>query len=111
VDATGKLLSFTAVEKAILARYAAPAELMRYIVPKGFLAVDGVSLTVTGVDASSFSVSLVEITRETTNLARRRPGDAVNLEVDILAKYVDKMLEARKSGISQEFLLEHGFVK
>ncbi len=111
VDATGKLLSVAPVEKAILARYSVPAELMHYIVPKGFIAVDGVSLTVTEVDASSFSVSLVEITQETTNLGRHRPGDLVNLEVDILAKYVERMLETRKTGISQEFLLEHGFIK
>lgn len=111
VDATGKLLSLVRVEKAIVARYSAPAELIHYMVPKGFVAVDGASLTVTEVDASSFSVSLVEITQETTNLARRRPGDLVNLEVDILAKYVEKMLETRRTGISQEFLLEHGLIK
>lgn len=111
VDATGKLLSLVPVEKAVLARYSAPPELMQYVVPKGFIAVDGVSLTVTEVNASSFSVSLVAITQETTNLAQRHPGDAVNLEVDILAKYVQKMLEGRKTGINQEFLAEHGFIK
>jgi riboflavin synthase len=111
VDATGQVVSFFPQEKALIVRYSAPAELMRYIVPKGFIAVDGVSLTVVEANASSFTVSLVEITQKTTNLVDRRPGDPVNLEVDIIAKYVEKMMETRRAGISEEFLLEHGFIK
>jgi riboflavin synthase len=68
----------------------APRELLRYVVVKGSIAVDGVSLTVTGVEDSSFTVSLIPETLERTNLGRAEPGRTVNLEVDILAKYVEK---------------------
>ena len=65
------------------------------MVEKGFIAVDGVSLTVVECDDESFLVSVVEYTLEHTNLGRRSPGDPVNLEVDILAKYVEKLLSAQ----------------
>jgi riboflavin synthase len=70
----------------------APSELLRYVVEKGSITVDGVSLTVAGVGPSSFTVSLIPTTLELTTLGRRRPGDAVNLEVDVLAKYVERLL-------------------
>lgn len=111
IDATGQLVSYTPIEKAIKARYSAPPNLLGYVVPQGFIAVDGVSLTVVEVDGSSFAVSLVEITQRTTNLASRRLGDRVNLEVDILAKYIEKSLRGHQPGITREFLLEHGFVR
>ncbi|MBI4335014.1 MAG: riboflavin synthase [Chloroflexi bacterium] len=111
IDATGRLVSYQPLEKAVLVRYRAPAPLMAYIVPQGFIAVDGVSLTVVEVEGNSFAVSLVEITQRTTNLAGRHPGDAVNIEVDILAKYVEKSLQRKQTGITEEFLLEHGFAK
>ncbi len=111
IDATGQLVSFTPLEKAILAKYSAPSHLMDFIVPQGFIGVDGVSLTVVEVDDSSFTVSLVELTQKTTNLVTRRPGDAINLEVDILAKYIEKSLKAHRPGITPEFLFEHGFAK
>jgi len=69
----------------------APAELLRYIVEKGSIAVDGVSLTVSAVDESSFSVSLIPETLERTTLGTAEPGRPVNLEVDVLAKYVEKL--------------------
>ena len=69
----------------------APAELLRYIVEKGSIAVDGVSLTVSAVDESSFSVSLIPETLERTTLGSAEPGRPVNLEVDVLAKYVEKL--------------------
>lgn len=111
VDAAGRLVSYQPIEKAVLVRYAAPSDLMAYIVSQGFIAVDGVSLTVVKVEASFFTVSLVEITQKTTNLIDRNAGDRVNLEVDILAKYVERSLHRRQPGITEEFLLEHGFVK
>lgn len=111
IDATGKLVSYVLVEKAVLARFSAPADLMAYIVPQGFIAVDGVSLTVVEVDSSSFTVSLVELTQKTTNLLSHKPGDLVNLEVDIMAKYVERSMKGRRPGISEEFLLEHGFIR
>lgn len=111
IDATGKLASILPLEKALLVRYWAPSNLLTYIVPQGFIAVDGVSLTVVEVDGSSFAVSLVEITQKTTNLTKRRIGEPVNLEVDILAKYIERSLKGQKAGITEEFLLEHGYIK
>ncbi len=71
-----------------------PAGLARYLVEKGSVAVDGISLTVSGVDAGGFEVVLIPHTLEVTVLGRRRPGDPVNLEVDVLAKYVERLMEA-----------------
>lgn len=110
VEGTGKVVSLTPEEDAIIARLSAPPELMRYIVQKGFIAVDGVSLTVVNLDASSFTVSLVAFTRENTNLGRRRPGDVVNLETDIIARYVERFAAGRGGGVTMELLKEHGFV-
>ena len=70
-------------------------EFLKFIVMKGHVTVDGVSLTVMDRDDESFSVSLVQYTQEHTNLVRREPGDQINLETDILARYVDQLLEAR----------------
>ena len=95
VEGTGRLASRMPEADAILARYTAPTELMRYVVVKGPIAVDGVSLTVVERDESSFVVSLVAYTQENTNLTRRKVGDAVNLETDIIARYVEQLLGAR----------------
>jgi riboflavin synthase len=73
----------------------APAELLRYVVEKGSIAVDGVSLTVSAIDEKSFSVSLIPETLERTTLGTAEPGRPVNLEVDVLAKYVEKLVVAR----------------
>jgi len=109
VDGMGKVLSAMPENKALVVRYEAPPEIMRYVVEKGFIAVDGVSLTVVECNATSFKVSLVAYTLENTNLGQRRPGDVVNLEVDIIAKYVER-LRGAGSGITLEFLAEHGFL-
>jgi riboflavin synthase len=109
VDGTGRVTSLTSEEGAILMRVAAPADIMGYVVGKGFIAVDGVSLTIISRDATSFTVSLVAYTRETTILGQKKPGDVVNIEVDVLAKYVEQLIKGRKSGITPEFLAEHGF--
>jgi riboflavin synthase len=93
VEATGTLLSFTPEEDAVIARYAAPPEIMRYVIVKGPIAIDGVSLTVIDRDESSFAVSLVVYTQDVTNLTRKQPGDTVNLESDIIARYVDQLLK------------------
>lgn len=95
VETTCQLMSLTPEADAIIARYRVPSEYLRYIVMKGPVCVDGVSLTVMGRDAESFSVSLVQYTQEHTNLTRRKPGDAINLETDIFARYVEQILEAR----------------
>ena len=95
VEATGALLSLTPDEDAVLARYSAPPDILRHTVVKGPITVDGVSLTVVAKDEGSFTVSLVQFTQEHTNLTRRRAGDAINLESDIIARYVDQLLAQR----------------
>jgi len=96
VEATGALLSVTPEEDAVIARYQAPPDILRHCVVKGPITVDGVSLTVIARDESSFSVSLVQYTQENTNLTRREPGHSVNLESDIIARYVDQLLSERE---------------
>ena len=110
VDGSGKVLAATREGEALLLRFEAPEDIMRYVVEKGFIAVDGISLTVTECNATSFKVSLVAYTLHNTNLVGRRPGDEVNLEVDIIAKYVERLRERSGSTITQEFLAEHGFI-
>ena len=111
VDDTGRVTSITREGEAMLFRFEAPNEVMGYVVEKGFIAVDGVSLTVVTKDASSFQVSVVDFTRKHTTLGSRRMGDLVNLEVDIIAKYVEQFSQARRtSGITVDFLEEHGFL-
>lgn len=95
VEATGTLRSLTPEAGAIIATYETPSELMPYIVVKGPICVDGASLTVIAKTETTFAVSLVQYTQEHTNLLRRQPGDTINLETDILARYVGELLEAR----------------
>jgi riboflavin synthase len=98
VEATGTLISLTPEADAVLARYSAPPGILRYVIVKGPIAVDGVSLTVVDKNDTSFTVSLVQYTQENTNLTRRKPGDRVNLESDIIARYVDELLTERGYG-------------
>jgi riboflavin synthase len=94
-EATGQVLSLTPEEDAVLARYSAPPDILRHAVVKGPITVDGASLTVIAKDEESFTVSLVQYTQEHTNLTRKQPGDTVNLESDIIARYVDQLLGDR----------------
>jgi len=110
VDDTGRVTSITREGGAVLIRFEAPPEVMYYIVEKGFIAVDGVSLTIVTKDTSSFGVSVVDYTLKHTNLGSRRVGDMVNLEVDIIAKYVKQFSQTPSSGVTLEFLSEHGFL-
>ncbi len=110
VDATASLISIRPEGDAVLMGFEAPPLIMRYIVEKGFIAVDGISLTVADRTAASFQVSVVGYTRQHTILAKRRPGDTVNLEIDIIAKYVEQLSQARSQGITPGFLQEHGFM-
>ena len=91
VDGTGTVEALSEERNARIARVQAPAELLRYVVDKGSIAVDGVSLTAFDVDADGFSVSLIPETLERTTLGAMAPGRPVNLEVDVLAKYVEKL--------------------
>ncbi len=115
VDGTGRLLSVEREADARLLRFWAPRSLTRYVVEKGFIAIDGVSLTITDVEGEEFGVSLVTYTQGATALLDKVPGDPVNVEVDILAKYVERFVGAASEasegagGITMEFLAEHGF--
>ncbi len=110
IDDTGRVTSVTWDGEAMLIRVEAPPEAMRYIVNKGFIAVDGVSLTIVDYDASSFLVSIVDYTRKHTTLGSKQVGDLVNLEVDIIAKYLERLSQAHRPGITVDFLQEHGFL-
>ena len=93
VDGTGVVISRTPGDAWELVRFGLPAELARFVAEKGSVAVDGVSLTVTAVGPDWFEVGLIPETLRATTLGGRAPGDAVNLEVDVLAKYVARLLE------------------
>jgi len=110
IDEMGRVVSVNRDGEAIMMRFKAPLEIMRYVVAKGFIAVDGVSLTVVTRDSSSFWVSVVAYTRTHTTLGSKRVGDLVNLEVDIIAKYVEQISQAHRSGMTVDFLQEHGFL-
>ena len=97
------------MQRLYLIKFQAPPEVMRYIVSKGFIAVDGTSLTVVEKDNTSFSVSIVGFTRQNTILANRKLGDIVNLEVDIIGKYVAEFMKPQETGITTELLREHDF--
>lgn len=95
VDGVGRLRSRTPGERWEDLVVEAPADVLRYVVHKGSITVSGVSLTVTHVDDDSFGVSLIPTTLAATTLGALVPGDAVNLEVDVVAKYVEKLMGAR----------------
>lgn len=120
VDGTGTIAAMSLEEIAVRVVVKAPPEIMRYVVPKGSIAIDGISLTVVGVSEDRFAVSIIPHTAAVTTISRRQAGDTVNLEVDILAKYVERLLTGRaaaggpegterRGGITPEFLKEHGF--
>jgi len=109
IDDTGRIAFITREGEAVLMKFETAPEVMRYIVPKGFIAVDGTSLTVTVKDANSFGVSIVGYTLQHTILADKKIGDLVNLEVDIIGKYVAEFSQPQSTGLTAEFLQEHGF--
>jgi len=92
VDGIGDVNSIIKDENAVIMEFSAPARIIKYIVEKGFISVDGISLTVVGVTESTFSVSVVKYTLDNTTLGISEEGNPVNIEVDILAKYVEKLL-------------------
>jgi riboflavin synthase len=96
VDGLGKIARWERVGKDHVLDIAAPPEVMRFIVFKGSVAVDGISLTVAGVEKKSFRIWIIPHTFDVTVLRERRVGDAVNLEADLLGKYVEKFIAARK---------------
>jgi riboflavin synthase len=92
IEATGRIAAIEPEQEALLIRIEAPPELMRYVVEKGFITVDGISLTVVSRDAAGFTITVIPFTQQQTNLRVRAAGDTVNLESDILAKYVEQLV-------------------
>lgn len=118
IDGTGTIKSLQPEGNAVWVTIAAPESILHFIVNKGSIAIDGISLTVAYVDDKVFKVSIIPHTGEETTLLKRKPGDIVNLENDVIGKYVEKLLmpyrgdsgDEKPSGeITMEFLTEHGY--
>lgn len=109
IDGTGRVANLERDDNAIWVTIAASPEIMKYIVMKGSIAIDGVSLTVAYVDSGTFKVSVIPHTQEQTTLTSKKVGDIVNLENDVLARYVEKLMKRESGGLSLEFLKENGF--
>jgi riboflavin synthase len=123
IDGVGTIKSRQEVDIAIRLEVTAPETVLKYLVPKGSVAIDGISLTVIDVDSRGFSVSLIPHTAGMTTLGLKQTGSRVNLETDIIGKYVERLLapswlgdggetagKAAGEGVSVDFLAEHGFV-
>lgn len=111
IDGTGTIASQKREDNAVWVKIKTPAPLLRYIVEKGSIAIDGVSLTVAAVTDTDFSVSIIPHTGTQTILLGKKPGDPVNLECDVIGKYVEKLTAPHKTGgISTNFLAENGFL-
>lgn len=116
IDGTGTIASQKREDNAVWVTVNTSASLLRYIVEKGSIAIDGVSLTVAAVDQTGFSVSIIPHTGAQTILLDKKPGETVNLECDVIGKYVEKLLapyapaeKSTSSSITMEFLAQHGF--
>lgn len=117
VDGTGTIKSFVKEDNAVLVTINTEYNILRYIIEKGSIAIDGISLTVVSVDSEKFVVSLIPHTGEQTILLRKKAGDTVNLECDLIGKYVERLIsmppkEDSKSNrsLSENFLKENGFL-
>lgn len=115
IDCVGTIVS---IEKEDISRWITitfdKQELMRYLILKGSVCIDGISLTVARLEGNSFSVSTIPVTQQDTTLARKKIGDKVNLELDVLAKYTERLLnfketETKKKNIDEDFLRQYGF--
>lgn len=116
IDGTGTISLIRKDDNAVWYTVQAPSTLLRYVVEKGSITIDGISLTVASVDERGFSVSAIPHTAAVTILGRRKTGDTVNLETDIIGKYVEKLLRPRaepepapSGGITLDFLAKNGF--
>ncbi|MBR6386176.1 MAG: riboflavin synthase [Ruminococcus sp.] len=112
IDGTGTITNIKNDGIAVWYTVSAKPEIMRYTVEKGSIAIDGISLTVARVSENSFSVSIIPHTAEKTVLSLKKIGDIVNLENDIIAKYVEKLVNIpqKKKGVTLELLAEKGFM-
>jgi riboflavin synthase len=113
VDAIGTLKQVTSVQNAILLEIEVSDACSRYLVEKGSVAVDGISLTINSVKVNSFDLSIIPHTLDKTTLKDLRPGSKVNIETDILGKYVERLMgkkPATESSLTSELLAKHGFL-
>lgn len=115
IDGVGTIADISEDDNAVWFTVNASAEILRYVVEKGSIAIDGISLTVAYTDDICFKVSTIPHTRKATNLAVKKVGDSVNLECDIIGKYVEKLMMPKKeniktSNITTDFLAENGFI-
>lgn len=108
IDGCGIITSYVREDNAVWVTVSAGEEIMRYIIMKGSVALDGISLTVAKVFSDAFSVSVIPHTASETTLLSKKTGDRINIECDIVGKYVEK-LAGRQSNITAEFLKEYGF--
>lgn len=111
IDGTGTISDIRRDDNAVWYTIKAPSSILRYIIEKGSIAIDGISLTVAMVDNDSFSVSVIPHTASITTLSHHRIGDSVNLENDCIGKYVERLMtkEIQNNNITAEFLVKHGF--
>lgn len=109
IDGTGTIASKVPEGNAQIVTISAAPNLLRYIVEKGSIAIDGISLTVASVTKSSFSVSLIPHTGAFTTLLSKRPGDPVNLETDVIGKYVEKLMQPTTPSLTASMLQQYGF--
>ena len=111
IDGVGKILSIRAEGNALLIDVAAENRLLRQIAPKGSVALDGISLTVVDAGDENFSVSMIPHTREVTNFSGKRVGSPVNIETDVLAKYVERLLNFKATpDLTMNLLEANGFI-
>jgi riboflavin synthase len=109
VDATGRILSQMQKSGSLILAVEMNEKISRYIVEKGSVAIDGISLTVNKLEKSRFYVNIIPHTAVKTTLPAKKEGELVNIETDILGKYVEKLLQSNK-GIDKDFLAQHGFI-
>lgn len=116
IDGTGTIIEKKSEDNAIWLTVEAARNILKYIVPKGSVSLDGTSLTIVHVDENSFSVSLIPLTQGVTTLGDRKTGEIVNIECDVIGKYIEKLIMGRsdepvkENGLSLEFLKENGFI-
>lgn len=113
IDGTGIIEHIETDEIAVWYTIKADENLMKYIVQKGTVSIDGISLTVADVRNTNFKVSIIPHTRANTNLKYKEKGDIINIECDMIGKYIEKLLgkDERKGNITKEFLIENGFIE
>jgi riboflavin synthase len=109
VDGIGKMTARADDARSIRMTFEVPAELARYVARKGSICVDGVSLTINEVSGNTFGLNIIPHTAEMTTMGAYEPGTAVNIEVDLLARYIERMLGSETGGLSIDFLREHGY--